>query len=303
MAQIALSVKEGGLWHIYRMNLDGSGLTQLTFGPQDEVNPAWSPNGGQLLYEARLGNQWQVVRMNWDGSQPVPLTRAGNNRNAAWASDGKHIVFDSDRDGNRDIYMMDLDGANQVALTHNSANEYAPVWSPDESMIAYLSEQNATADDCTQNAFDECPREVFIMDAAGGFLKKVPDVKEWLFDVTWSPDGQRLAVLKQYVEGSGLALYAWPSLTALPDVPLRVAAAYPAGPGYYWIQSFSYSPSGNNGTFCFNEDHPGSAVRRINGCYVLGLQDDMLYTLVRDGKFPAGNPDHPGTYADAVWQP
>jgi len=68
------------------VNLDGSGLTQLT---DSGWSPGWSPDGQYIAYEK--GNPWcflcpdstQLWIMKADGSQPTQITE-GPNHNPAW---------------------------------------------------------------------------------------------------------------------------------------------------------------------------------------------------------------------------
>jgi len=46
---------EDTAYHIFRVNLDGSDLAQLTFGTWNDVDPCWLPNGKILLVSERRG--------------------------------------------------------------------------------------------------------------------------------------------------------------------------------------------------------------------------------------------------------
>src|SRR5206468_9837372 len=52
------------------------------------------------------------------------------------------IAFSSDRDGDNEIYAMRPDGTHVRQLTHNSANDYAPAYSPDGRSIAFVSSRD-----------------------------------------------------------------------------------------------------------------------------------------------------------------
>ena len=66
-----IAVQVGG--KIYLVNGNGTGLTQLTFGPRADL-PVWSPDGSKILYFSYQLTQTQLFMMNLDGSGEVPLT-------------------------------------------------------------------------------------------------------------------------------------------------------------------------------------------------------------------------------------
>ncbi len=49
------------------------------------------------------------------------------------------IAFDADRDGNREIYVMEPDGSDPTNLSNHPADDWGPVWSPEGSRIAFVS--------------------------------------------------------------------------------------------------------------------------------------------------------------------
>ena len=52
------------------------------------------------------------------------------------------IVFSSKRDGNYEIYVMNANGESQIRLTHHPLDDWQPVWSPDGTRIAFISNRN-----------------------------------------------------------------------------------------------------------------------------------------------------------------
>jgi len=39
----------GGLWNLYTINIDGTGLTQITYGDYHHAYPDWSPDGSKIV--------------------------------------------------------------------------------------------------------------------------------------------------------------------------------------------------------------------------------------------------------------
>jgi TolB protein len=109
----------------YRVRLDGSELGAVPGGPRHEYNPAISPDGRVIAFDAhRRGGWdsddglWEVWTMNADGSGRRPLTsNAINDWGPSWSPDGRSIVFLSGMNDVYDVYAMDADGSNVRRLT------------------------------------------------------------------------------------------------------------------------------------------------------------------------------------------
>jgi TolB protein len=70
---IAFMSARDGNWEIYKMNVDGSGLTRLTEDRAADGLPAWSPDGLTIAFVSDRGGQWGVWLMNADGSNQRKL--------------------------------------------------------------------------------------------------------------------------------------------------------------------------------------------------------------------------------------
>jgi TolB protein len=89
----------GSNWEIYRMNVDGSGATRLTSSSQEEIEPAWSPDGKQIAFARVQGHsQKDVFVINADGSGLRQVTFAdGEDHDATWSSSGDRLAITSER--------------------------------------------------------------------------------------------------------------------------------------------------------------------------------------------------------------
>ena len=111
---------------IYRMNPDGSGVTQLTFNGADERGPEWSPDGSRIVYACRIGPAgptgvptFEICVMNADGSNPVQLTfNTVADVTPSWSLDGLHIVFHRPVAGLEQLFRMNIDGTGTAQLTN-----------------------------------------------------------------------------------------------------------------------------------------------------------------------------------------
>jgi len=129
---------------IYVINVDGTGLTNLTNHPARDVRPDWSPDGRRIAFVSDRDGSPEYYVMDADGTDPVRLTFNAVSKatrdvilRPEWSPDGRKIAFTSDRDGNREIYIINADGTGLARLTVDPAEDGAPCWSPDGRQIAF----------------------------------------------------------------------------------------------------------------------------------------------------------------------
>ena len=81
--------------------------------------------------------------------------------------------------GNADIYVINGKGGEPIQLTDDWALDKWPAWSPDGSLLAFLSDL-----------------KLVVMDANGKNRKIIAANTDWR--PAWSPDGRQLAVMKRF---------------------------------------------------------------------------------------------------------
>jgi Tol biopolymer transport system component len=152
---------------IFVLNADGSGLTNLTNNPADDLRCDWSPLGDKIAFGSTRDDGEEIYVMNSDGSNPVRLTFAfGPDANPDWSPNGARIAFESNRDGNAEIYVMNSDGTQQTRLTEFAGQDTKPSWSPKGDKIVFhrrfaghleVFTMNPDGTDVTQITFTASP--------------------------------------------------------------------------------------------------------------------------------------------------
>jgi TolB protein len=139
--QIVFRYHKTGIDELWLINVDGSGLRQLTQYPEDQIRenahhyhagpPRWEPNSNRISYISDQDGSYDIYTISPDGSGLRQITANDSNHGwHDWSPDGSMIVCDgSDLDNtNFDIYLMAADGSDVRRLTTDSLFEQAPVF-------------------------------------------------------------------------------------------------------------------------------------------------------------------------------
>ena len=119
-AKIAFTVADGsGTTGIWVMNADGSGVTQLTGGSNEDEEPGWSPDGTRIVF-SRDSQIWVI---NANGTGQVRLTSKAIDGDPVWSPDGSKIAFTRGPNGNRQIYVLFVANPSDVRLRHQQLGE------------------------------------------------------------------------------------------------------------------------------------------------------------------------------------
>jgi len=81
-----------GKSHLWRVDIDGGNLKQLTSGDRYERDPSFSPDGRWLFYRSYDGEHLELFRLPIDGGEPVRLTEGFLADNPNVSPDGKTIA-------------------------------------------------------------------------------------------------------------------------------------------------------------------------------------------------------------------
>ena len=104
-------------------------LTRLTQHEEDDLVPAWSPDGDTIAFVTFRDGNGEIYIMESDGSRQLRLTtNEADDLDPVWSPNGKQIAFVSHLHGPGEIFIMDDDGENQHRLTTNDAEDHSPDW-------------------------------------------------------------------------------------------------------------------------------------------------------------------------------
>jgi Tol biopolymer transport system component len=204
---IAFVSTRDGSPYIYVDSVGDSTVRGLTRGE----NPAWSPDGLQLVFnEVSSGDSEPTIRIiNVDGSSEhvLPL----NGTAPTWSPDGTKLAFAT----SLGIYVANADGSTPTRLV---ANDFAksgekvsdPSWSPDGTSLAFVR----WSVDNDGGVFPTIPT-IYIVRADGSAPRALVDgLSLPQRRPRWSPGGGSIAyqtevqsgalIVTEYLDGSGV---------------------------------------------------------------------------------------------------
>jgi Tol biopolymer transport system component len=192
--KIAFASDRDGIFHIYVVNVDGSGFVKLTSDAAGDLSPRWSPDGKQIAF-SRTGS---LYVMNSDGSNVRQITDAESEATAppckagaflgGWSPDGTRLTFyaASATRGLGQICTVGLDGSDlNVVVSEPPAYHVEPSWSPDGERIAYRFIDKGASD-----APEDDNHEIYIIKPDGTSRINLTNNPATDIEPSWSPDGE-----------------------------------------------------------------------------------------------------------------
>ena len=119
--------------------------------------------------------------------------------------DDPFIAFSVGDVGQRDIHVVRADGSDLQTVVFHPADDFAPVWSPDRTRIAYLSNRDGNVEVYVTVSLTEPANPTTSM--------RVTNTGVDESNIVWSPDSRRLAYVSP--EGDGTPRVYWVDLSNL----------------------------------------------------------------------------------------
>jgi TolB protein len=107
---------------IYRVNLDGTGMTRLTDAPGYDAEGSYSHDGKHIVFTSSRDGDPDLFIMDADGSNVRQITNVdGYDGGPFFSPDDKWVIFRSDRDKEHmlQLFAVSVDGKTEVQLTKN----------------------------------------------------------------------------------------------------------------------------------------------------------------------------------------
>ena len=161
---------------VWVMPVDGGDARQVTVLPDGAKDMAWSPDGSAFVVVSRVDPD----RVEED-EEKVPRTQVA-----------RRVRYRDDEGGWRgdafsQLFLVDAVTGEAEQITDGEGDHGAPVWSPDGSRIAFVT-------DCVEGRDFVRGSEVHVMDKASGRSRCWSQGLSRAESVAWSPDGKRLVV-------------------------------------------------------------------------------------------------------------
>jgi len=126
----------------------------------------------------------------------------------AFSPDGRQVAYiaQDEKERNFNVYVKLIGAGQPLRLTSNSEQERFPTWSPDGRYIAFLRNT-------------EQGNDVYLISALGGPEHKLTEAAAYDCTVSWSPDGELLAIADQIASKEPISI----SVVSLEDGTKRKA--------------------------------------------------------------------------------
>ena len=172
---------------IFTAEPDGSNPLPLTSDQSGAATPVWSNNGTRVSYKAISPESpvndptlyGDLVVVDADGRNRITIeAKLGGLSPAVWSSDDRFLLYSREmRKDFEQVFVAPADDSSPpVQLGDSTTWNWGPTWSPDGSMIAYVSNNS-----------------IFVMNRDGTNLRQVSrGTYEEQSGATWSPDSRFL---------------------------------------------------------------------------------------------------------------
>ncbi len=170
--------------NIYIKKIGPDDPIRLTFAPQDERLPAWSPDGRYIAFCRALvaeptPRRYAIYVIAAAGGKERKIAEGG--LGVSWSPDGKMLAVAGLAGEKEGVSLISYEDGKQRQLT--SPHPYfdsLPVFSPDGRWIAFTRDFGFSA------------REIFVIPARGGAARQLTFDREPTYGAAWTADSREI---------------------------------------------------------------------------------------------------------------
>ncbi len=172
----------GRFKELFRMDLDGSNVHQLTSDKGLAISPSWSPSGDRIVYTSYRSRTPELYFLSPEGGTPRILAqRPGLEIGAKFSRDGGTLFSSATISGVSKIVQFDLKGKLLRKLTEGVAIDVSPSLSPDGQQFAFCSNRSGGP-------------QIYISADGGKDARRISFTdSNYCTSPAWSPKGDKLA--------------------------------------------------------------------------------------------------------------
>lgn len=184
------SSRTGAPRQVFKVGVDGTGLTQLVSMGSYSRMPRISPDGQKVLFYSNAEGAYNLyivdigsLNAGLSGVQRVTDNPA-DDAYGEWSPDQQRVAFASNRTGEWQIFTRDLATGYERQLTFDAGDHTFPRWQPNGSRLVYRNQATGT---------------MWLVDADNGqppVQVTPPQSVDW--PANWSPDGRKLLFVSGY---------------------------------------------------------------------------------------------------------
>ncbi len=152
--RLALDISDGKRRDIWVYEWERDALTRLTFSGEENLSPAWTPDGHRIVYSSRdKSGSFNLWWIRADGAGDAQrLTESKNPQYArSWRPDGKFLAFhELNPNTGFDVMTLPIQGDEKSGwkpgepkpFVNSTFTEAEPAFSPDGRWLAYTSNES-----------------------------------------------------------------------------------------------------------------------------------------------------------------
>jgi Tol biopolymer transport system component len=176
------SLRDGNS-EIYVVGSDGSGLTNLTNNPADDLHAVWSPDGSRIAFISTRDRPREVFSlyvMDRDGSSQMHVQSIALSR-PSWSPDSTRLAYVA----NDRVHVTTINPPESRTL-NDVTTPSSLAWSPDGQRIAFIAGFGPDLD-------------IYETVVGGGKTTRLTRNEGFEFNVSWSPDSSQIAFARRYL--------------------------------------------------------------------------------------------------------